>query len=118
MIQLSFIIEAQHVTHVRELARELFGVPQGVVITREEWGFGDFVEYPMAASEGGEITHYFCSDKYQEPRAAEVIGFVWRQELPYLEVIAGDPRPLLAEMGLVLQERKPEYPAQILGIDY
>lgn len=118
MIQMSFIIEAEHIDAVRLLARELFGVPEDAVITREVWGFGDFVEYPLSGSEGGEVTHYFCSDRYQEPRAAEVIGFVERQGLPWLSVIVTDPRPLLAEMGLVLQERKPEYPAQILGIDY
>lgn len=118
MIQLSFVIEAQHVAEVRRLARILFGVPEDAVITRDVWGFGDFIEYPLSGSEGGEVTHYFCSDRYQEPRAAEIIGFVQRQQLPYLSVQVTDPRPLLASMGLVLQERKPEYPTQILGIDY
>lgn len=118
MIQITFIIEAQYVEEARRRARILHGVPADAVIDRETWGFGDYMEYPLASTEGGEVTHYFCSCMNQEPRAAEIIGFILRQGLPWAKCHYGDARPLLASMGLVLQERKPEYPAQILGIDY
>ena len=118
MIQITFIIEAQYVEEARRRARILHGVPEDAVITREAWDISDYMEYPLAHSEGGEITHYFCSSISQEPRAAEIISFIQRQNLPWAKCYYGDPRPILAEMGLVLQERKPDYPPQIMGIDY
>lgn len=116
MKQLSFIITPDHIDETRRLARVFAEIPETAIITRETFGFGDFVEY-ILGPEGGEMTHYFCSDYYSDERAADLQKFVADQGHEWLQAHEGDIRPKLAEMGLVLLLRKPDYPEEIIGID-
>lgn len=119
--QLTVIVPADHVAQTRQLARELFEIPENVVISRERFGFGGFVEYPLipigSDPETTEPTHYFCSDIYGTVKAFGLKAFVEAQNLPWLEVLEGDVRPILAARNLTLGQRLPEYPPQIWGVD-
>ena len=119
---LSFLIPASEVARARLIARAYWQIPPEAVITREVYGFGDFIEYPMGPSEGAEPTHYFCCDTYHTGEgyatAADFVAWLAQQgPEEWLHPIEGDPRPTLAALGLVLTERLPDYPAEILGID-
>ena len=120
LIQLSFLVPVAEVEQVRAVAREYFGVPPEVVITREDFGFGDYVEFKLGPADGPQ-THFFCSDTYrhgtEQNQAEHFRAFLATKGLACLTPIEGDPRPLLASMGLVLKERLPEHPPEILGID-
>lgn len=122
LIQLSFLVPATEVARARLVAREYFHIPEEVEITREGFGFGGFIEYPLGPAVGAEPTHYFCSDYY---RADDTFGAsehfkAWLAEQgpeDWLHPLEGDLRPTLEAMGLVLTERLPDYPVEILGID-
>ena len=121
-VQLTFIVPVEHIAWARSLAREYWNIPPEVVITREGFGFGDYIEFPLGPSEGAEPTYYFCSDYYHTGTGyGQSEHFkAWLQsqgEFAWLTPLEGDPRAELAARGLVLTSRQPDYPAEILGID-
>lgn len=122
LVQLSFLVPAAEIKRARGIAREYWQIPPEVKIVREIFGFGDYIEYPLGPSEGAESTYFFCSDTYrigEEFGSSEHFKAWLAQQGPeeWLRPLEGDTRPVLADLGLVLTERKPDYPAQILGID-
>lgn len=122
LVQLTFVVPVAHVEWARKIAREYWQVPEDVVITREGFGFGDYLEYPLCPVDATAPTHYGCSDTY---RVGTDFGQsehfkAWlktKGEFTWLVPFEGDVRHLLDQYQMKLFERKPDYPEEILGID-
>lgn len=122
LMQLTFVVPVERVEWARKKAREYWQIPEDVVITREGFGFGDYLEYPLCPVGGTEPTHYACSDTYRpgtEYGQAEHFK-AWtaaQTDEAWARPFEGDVRGLLEQYKMELFERKPEYPEKILGID-